>query len=66
MVGETRTSDDEGAARSILVPDGLDGDVEVVAAVPHGLVSEGSETELFECVVGVGDQFAKEDLSIAR
>ncbi len=55
--------DDDHTTGPIFVFHSLDSDIEVVTAIPDSLVSQRGKPQLFESIVGVGNQFPQKDLS---
>ena len=59
---KVRTGDDETSG-TLLIPDCFDGNVHLLGTAEDYGFREGSETKLFEGIVGIGDEFTKEDIS---
>lgn len=60
---DTRIPNDQLGC-TIFVLEGANGDVEVLCAAQNLLLGEGSDTKFFEGIVGVRDEFTKEDIPV--
>lgn len=58
------TGHNQPATFAILILDSFDGDIQRRNSVVDGLVLQSSKAQLFNGVVGVGNEFSEKDLSV--